>query len=343
MSDDVFRVQRPGQQQDRVVDQPDTDQLDGLTKVTGNIPPELAQRLKKRQQQLESGDASPVMRQPSAPSLQQFVPNMSSDLQELLAALKSQSATYEEITLPSLGRFYDGTDGPANGKLNIRAMTGEEEQILATPRFVKRGQAINMIFSKCMEENFKPENLLSVDRTFLLIYLRGISYGTEYEVEIKDPESDRKFSTVIDLDTLNIDLCPPDYGPDLVDVLPKSGFSVEYRLSRGRDEMALQEYRDRKIKQTSDNSADDSLIFRTAQLVNSIQGITDKNELQVLLKNLPIQDVSHIRNLISEPPFGIDTKVSIISPISSEEFEVELPLEANFFFPRGRKKEKTQA
>jgi hypothetical protein len=343
MSDDVFRVQRPGQQQDRVVDQPDTDQLDGLTKVTGNIPPELAQRLKKRQQQLESGDASPVMRQPSAPSLQQFVPNMSSDLQELLAALKSQSATYEEITLPSLGRFYDGTDGPANGKLNIRAMTGEEEQILATPRFVKRGQAINMIFSKCMEENFKPENLLSVDRTFLLIYLRGISYGTEYEVEIKDPESDRKFSTVIDLDTLNIDLCPPDYGPELVDVLPKSGFSVEYRLSRGRDEMALQEYRDRKIKQTSDNSADDSLIFRTAQLVNSIQGITDKNELQVLLKNLPIQDVSHIRNLISEPPFGIDTKVSIISPISSEEFEVELPLEANFFFPRGRKKEKTQA
>jgi hypothetical protein len=343
MSDDVFRVQRPGQQQDRVVDQPDTDQLDGLTKVTGNIPPELAQRLKKRQQQLESGDASPVMRQPSAPSLQQFVPNMSSDLQELLAALKSQSATYEEITLPSLGRFYDGTDGPANGKLSIRAMTGEEEQILATPRFVKRGQAINMIFSKCMEENFKPENLLSVDRTFLLIYLRGISYGTEYEVEIKDPESDRKFSTVIDLDTLNIDLCPPDYGPELVDVLPKSGFSVEYRLSRGRDEMALQEYRDRKIKQTSDNSADDSLIFRTAQLVNSIQGITDKNELQVLLKNLPIQDVSHIRNLISEPPFGIDTKVSIISPISSEEFEVELPLEANFFFPRGRKKEKTQA
>jgi hypothetical protein len=343
MSDDVFRVQRPGQQQDRVVDQPDTDQLDGLTKVTGNIPPELAQRLKKRQQQLESGDASPVMRQPSAPSLQQFVPNMSSDLQELLAALKSQSATYEEITLPSLGRFYDGTDGPANGKLNIRAMTGEEEQILATPRFVKRGQAINMIFSKCMEENFKPENLLSVDRTFLLIYLRGISYGTEYEVEIKDPESDRKFSTVIDLDTLNIDLCPPDYGPELVDVLPKSGFSVEYRLSRGRDEMALQEYRDRKIKQTSDNSADDSLIFRTAQLVNSIQGITDKNELQVLIKNLPIQDVSHIRNLISEPPFGIDTKVSIISPISSEEFEVELPLEANFFFPRGRKKEKTQA
>lgn len=343
MSDDVFRVQRPGQSNDKGQDRQDNDQLDGLTKVTGNIPPELAERLRKRQQQLDSGDGVPVARQPSAPSLQQFAPNMSSDLQELLATLKSQSATYEPVTLPSLGRFYDGTDGPVDGKLHIRAMTGEEEQILATPRFVKRGQAINMIFSKCIEENFKPENLLSVDRTFLLIYLRGISYGTEYEVEIKDPETDRKFSTVIDLDTLNIDTCPADYGPELTDVLPKSGFAVEYRLSRGRDEMALQEYRDKKIKQSTDNSTDDSLIFRTAQLVNSIQGVTDKYELQVLIKNLPIQDVSYLRNLISEPPFGIDTKVSIISPVSSEEFEVELPLEANFFFPRGRKKERTQA
>jgi hypothetical protein len=47
--------------------------------------------------------------------------------------------------------------------------------------------------------------------------------------------------------------------------------------------------------------------------------------------------------LVTDPPFGVDTKVTIISPVSSEEFEIELPLEANFFFPRNRKKDKTQA
>jgi len=303
--------------------------------ITGNIPPQLLERMQKKKAKDSEVQA--------APSLGSFSANMSSNLLSILETLKSQSHHFEEVKLPSLGRFYDGTDGPTNGIIHIRPMTGEEEQILATPRFVKKGIAVNMIFSRCIQEPIKPENLLSVDRTFLLIYLRGISYGTDYEVEIKDPESDRKFTTVIDLDTLEIEPCPNDYGPELTDVLPKSGLTVNYRLSRGRDETALQEYRDKKLRQAGDSSTDDSLLYRTAMLVDDIQGVTDKNELNVLLKNLPIQDVSYLRNLVTEPPFGIDTKVTIISPISSDEFEIELPLEANFFFPRGKKKEKTQA
>lgn len=308
-------------------------------KISGNIPPKLLERLQRTGGAAEP--QGPVLT--NAPSINTFSQNFSGNLQSILENLKSHSSHYEEVTLPSLGRFYDGTDGPVNGKLNIRPMTGEEEQILATPRFVKKGTAINMIFSRCIKENIKPENLLSVDRTFILIYLRGISYGTEYEVEIKDPESDRKFTTVIDLDSLEVENCPDDYGPALMDTLPKSGLSVAYRLSRGKDEIALQEYRERKLKNAGDNASDDSLIYRTAQLIEEIQGVSDKNELQILIKNLPIQDVSYLRNLSTEPPFGIDTKVSVISPMTSDEFQIELPLEANFFFPRGKKKEKTQA
>jgi hypothetical protein len=308
-------------------------------KISGNIPPKLLERLQKTGGVPEQ--QAPVFT--NAPSINTFSQNFSGNLQSILESLKSHSSHYEQVTLPSMGRFYDGTDGPTNGVLHIRPMTGEEEQILATPRFVKKGTAINMIFSRCIQENIKPENLLSVDRTFILIYLRGISYGTEYEVEIKDPESDRKFTTVIDLDTLEVENCPVDYGPTLMDVLPKSNLSVTYRLSRGRDEIALQEYREKKLKNIGENGSDDSLIYRTAQLIEEIQGVTDKHELQILIKNLPIQDVSYLRNLVTEPPFGIDTKVTVISPLTSDEFTIELPLEANFFFPRGKKKEKTQA
>lgn len=312
---------------------------DSQVKITGNIPPKLLERLQK---QNNTGEyQGPVVT--NAPSINSFSQNFSGNLQSILETLKAHSSHYEEVTLPSLGRFYDGTDGPANGKIHIRPMTGEEEQILATPRFVKKGVAINMIFSRCIKEDIKPENLLSVDRTFILIYLRGISYGTEYEVEIKDPESDRKFTTVIDLDSLEVENCPEDYGPNLTDTLPKSNLSVSYRLSRGRDEIALQEYREKKIKNNVDGATDDSLIYRTAQLIEEIQGVSDKHELQILIKNLPIQDVSYLRNLVTEPPFGIDTKVTVISPLTSDEFQIELPLEANFFFPRGKKKERTQA
>jgi len=337
MSDDVFRPHVPGVQ------------------ISGNIPPDLASKLGRNPRVSNTQDSNPSVPNVSSENLEapsgyapqitnyNSVNNVNSDFQNLMDLLRGQSGQFEEVVLPSLGKFYDGTDGPSNGVLNIKPMTGEEEQILATPRFVKKGQAVNMIFSRCIKESFKPENFLSVDRTFLLIYLRGISYGSEYEVEVKDPDSDRKFTTVIDLDSLPVERCPQDYGPILTEKLPKTGLRVTYRLSRGRDETELQEHRERRLKINGDTGSDDTLLYRTAQLVESIETVSSKNEIMALLRNLPIQDLSYIRNLVTDPPFGVDTKVTIISPVSSEEFEIELPLEANFFFPRNRKKDKTQA
>ena len=233
---------------------------------------------------------------------------------------------------------YNGTDGPVNGLINIRPMTGEEEQILATPRFVKKGNALNMIFNRCIRENINPENLLSEDRTFLLIYLRGISYGTDYEIQIKCPDTERQFNTTIDLDTLEIIRCPDDFNQSkLSGTLPKSKLKFEYRLSRGKDDVDLQQYRDSKMKAYGETVLDDTITYRIALLVNNIANITNKEELKVLLKNLHIQDVNYIRNVINNPPFGIDTKISILSPFSNEDFEIELPLDSGFFFPRNKK------
>lgn len=348
MTDNVFRPQRPndnnGSDDVEVPSSHPLNQGSGMppagVQFSGNIPPELMARINKSQSpQAAAPDVAPRM--PAQQFTQNPVMGTSSEVNKILETLRSQNSIFEEIELPSLGKFYDGSDGPVDGKLHIRPMTGEEEQILATPRFVRKGQAINMIFSRCIKENFKPENLLSADRTFLLIYLRGISYGSEYEVEVKDPDSDRKFTTVIDLDTLPKDVCPPDYNPPLEDVLPKSGLPFTYRLSRGKDETELQEYRERRLRQFGDSATDDTLIFRSAQLVESIANITGKMEIQQILKNLPIQDLSYLRGVVNDPPFGVDTKVVLLSPMSSEEFEVDLPLEANFFFPRRKKKDKT--
>ena len=348
MSDNVFRPQRPNDSSnsDNVeiptghpLNQGSTAPPSGL-QFSGNIPPELMSRINNNNSnQPASPDVAPRM--PAQQFTQNSAMSTSSEVNKILETLRSQNNIFEEVELPSLGKFYDGTDGPIDGKLHIRAMTGEEEQILATPRFVRKGQAINMIFSRCIKENFKPENLLSVDRTFLLIYLRGISYGSEYEVEVKDPDSDRKFTTVIDLDTLPKENCPLDFNPPLEDVLPKSGLPFTYRLSRGKDETELQEYRERRLRQFGDSATDDTLIFRSAQLVESIANITSKMEIQQILKTLPIQDLSYLRGVVNDPPFGVDTKVTLLSPMSNEEFEVDLPLEANFFFPRRKKKDKT--
>ncbi len=302
------------------------------TQITGRPPPQLQRAMARDTAQ--RGEATATQ----AP--QQLRVTGSQELEQLLSQIQNNQI-YEEVVLPSRGIFYDGQ--LPDGKINVRAMTGEEEQILATPRYVRSGQAINMIFKRCIQEQFPTEKMVTADRTYLLIFLRGISYSPEYEVEIKCPECSQRFTTVLDLNQAYVTFCPDDFGPgSLTGVLPETKFNFEYRMSVGSDEIDLQNHRERRIKQFGDSN-DDTLSYRSSQLLVSIEGLTDKNELQTLVKRLPIMDVSHLRNTVNEPPFGVDTDMGIICPMCTAEFTVDLPMETNFFFPRRRKEEKTPA
>lgn len=308
---------------------------DAGVKITGSVPEGFKKMLAEKRASGRGGKSKP---QP------EMRVTGSGRLEELIAGIGSKGGlVYEPIKLPSKGKFYDGENGPADGMIHLRPMTGEEEEILATPRFVKKGQAINMIFNRCMRENYDSANFLTQDRTYMLIYLRGISYTPEYDVEIRDPDSDQTFATTINLSELFVDYCPEEFGVEnLEDVLPVTGYKFRYRLAVGRDEQEIQQYRDRRAKNFDLSSqADDTLLFRTAHLVEEIEGLSDKLEIQTLLKKLPIQDVAYLRGIVNEPPFGVDTKISITNPYTMRDFEVELPLESNFFFPRAKRNQNT--
>lgn len=331
---------------------------DSGVKFTGNMPPAMRAALAKNKN--KEAPEQPKQEQEAAPTKRRAGPGRaapvdkrtgegfkffkswqtrtegSGKLEDLLEGLSERGSIYEEIELPSRGCFYDGENGPANGILHIREMTGEEEQILATPRFARKGQAINMIFQRCVKEPIKPELLLSQDRTFMLIWLRAISYTPNYEVEVRCPDTNTKFNHTINLaEDILVNYAPNDFGPeDLTGTLPVVGYNFTYRLSTGRDEVAVQDFRDWHTKKYKDQGSDDTLTFRTALLLEEIEGLSDKQELMTLIKRLPIQDVNYLRNIVTDPPFGVDTNVSIYSPYSMTEFEIDLPLEANFFFPR---------
>jgi hypothetical protein len=333
--------------------------------IQGNMPQEFREALMRRQQQAsaeapeapqqpprsadddetyEVFEAPPERPRPQARKQPKATPDSkvrvtgSDKLESLLQKLASNHQ-WEPFEFPSKGKFYSNIPGT----VHIRAMTGEEEQILSTPRWVKKGKAIDMIFRRCIKEPINTEELLSVDRTHLLIYLRGISYTPEYDVEIKCPNCTIKFAHVIELNDLDVDVCPDDFEQDsLTGVLPASGFSYSYRLATGSDEQEISAYREKRINDWGDQGEDDTLLYRTALLLEEIEGVTMKKELALLLKKLPIQDVAHLRNEINEPPFGVKTKLPILCPNCSEEFKIDLPMETNFFFPRKRE-ERTQA
>src|ERR1700753_1992564 len=150
-------------------------------KISGNVPPEFLKAMSQQRNaareeageevsQLKTGfgkmkGSEPAQEQRvrfSNDDNTQIKSSQSKALKSLIEGLKPK-AIFDPIKLPSGGRFYDGNDGPIDGIVSIRAMTGEEEQILATPKFVRKGVAVNMIFQRCIEEDYKAENLLTVD------------------------------------------------------------------------------------------------------------------------------------------------------------------------------------
>jgi hypothetical protein len=306
--------------------------------VTGkHIPEEFKQALRQRGagERLAPPDEDvPVRRlapqQRQTPESRAKSEEGSDELAELLARI-SQHNDWEALELPSKGKFYDNIPEI----LHIRPMSGEEEQILATPRHVRKGKAIDMIFKNCIREKVDTSQLLTVDRTYLLIYLRGISYTPEYDVEVKCPECGQKHNTAINLDNLTVDGCPNAFSREsLMGVLPKTGFKFSYRLAVGEDEQTITKHREARIREYGDVGEDDTLTFRTALLLENIENVRSRQELGLLLKKLPIADVAHLRNVINDVPFGVNTEVGLVCPYCTAEFEIELPLEANFFFPR---------
>ena len=306
---------------------------DSGLQIKGNVPPEFQTQMGRPMEAPKSSNPPPPMPDDNIRI------TGSGELESLLERI-SEVSTWEALELPSKGKFYKNI--PAT--IHVRPMTGEEEQILATPRWVKTGKAIDMIFKKCIKEKIPTEDLLSVDRNYLLIFLRGISYTPEYDVEIKCPACATNFATTINLDELEVEDCPDDFDVNqLVGELPKTKCGYRYRLATGADEQAVTAYRDRRVQMFGDQSNDDTLLFRTATLLDWLEGVTATREIQVVLKKLPIQDVSHLRNTINEPPFGVDTKIPMVCPSCAEEFSIELPLETDFFFPRKKKEPKAQA
>lgn len=349
----VREIQAAIQQQDSF--EPPQFPSEAPFKISGPMPPGLQRALQNPQAAASSFQQMPPVPPSAPPSRMQPrqatadrgpempVPGqMSAELTSLLEKL-SPFNTFEEVELPSKGKFYDSI----SGKLHVRPMTGNEEGFLATPRHVKQGRAVDMIFSQCVQERIPTEDLLTIDRDYLLIFLRGISYTPEYDADIKCIECGQKYNASFDLNELLVNSCPDDFGPDnLFGTLPNTGFLFKYRLATGKDEREVTRHRETRFAEYGDQAEDDTWLFRLSLLLEWIQSdekspkLTSKGDLLFILRRLPINDVAHLRHIMNQPPFGVDRELGVVCPSCGVSYKVDLPMDVDFFFPR-KKKEKT--
>lgn len=121
----------------------------------------------------------------------------------LLQKVRLPGRTFQ---LPSRGAMYSQGELDAsvkNGEIHVHPMSALTEINLKNPDLLFNGKAIEAVVRECVPAIKKPLELFGRDVDALLFFLRLVTYGSEYRIEVKhDCENAKQHSYVVDLDQL---------------------------------------------------------------------------------------------------------------------------------------------
>lgn len=218
---------------------------------------------------------------------------------------------YQEFKLPSNG-LWNNID-----VLHVRPLTLKDERLFLNKTLVRKNQVFDKIFQNVVKENVDFSDMFVADQTALIIFLRAISYGPEFEFSISCPYCSTKHSFKVNLEELPVKYYEGTEDFKIV-TLPLSKKKVKVRFPRRRD------------------VATEDVYTVLKKLVVEAEGI-DPNALSLWLENLVAGDVAEIRNALLEQDFGVDTTFTFVCSnpncdSNGEEIVTDLPIASPEFF-----------
>ena len=196
----------------------------------------------------------------------------------------------QTFALPSGGIFYThGELDPSvqNGEVIVSPMVTLDEITMKTPDKILNGTAIAEVFQRCIPQVKNANHLLAKDVDFLLVCLRKVTYGPQYEIEYThDCEQAKKHSYIVPLDPLISEAKKIDasaIGNDYTITLPNSQV---VKLSPPKYFQMLHFYQTFN-NEVTDEEAYERLMETTVSLVESVDDVTDKAHIMEWAKSVP--------------------------------------------------------
>ena len=246
----------------------------------------------------------------------------------------------ETVPLPSEGKVYDPSSPLANKTmLDIKAMTAKEEDILTSRALIKKGTVITTLLQSCiLDPGINVSDMLTGDRNALMVAVRVTGYGVDYRADVTCPACDTKSQQNFNLGELPIKrlaINPVEPGANRFSfTLPVTKKEVHFKFLTGNDEEEMNIIAERKKAAIPGMQGDSLVTSRLARSVVSINGITDKNKINIFVDRMPAQDSRKLRAYMDANEPGIEMKSWMSCDSCGETSEVELPMGANFFWPR---------
>ena len=231
----------------------------------------------------------------------------------------------EFVELPSRGQFYSA-DHPLHNQetIELRYMTAKDEDILTSQALLKNGLAIDrLVTNLIVDKGINPDDLLIGDKNALLIAARVSGYGADLTAfennEGVSPEgNDESGVEATDNGTFTA-------------VLPRTGYTAEFRLFTAQDEKDAMQTSAKKAKHNLADSASTDLL---KTLITSINGVNNRLEINNFVDNMPAQDARHIRACVQVVTPNVDMSQSCECSSCGNASVVEVPFTAEFFWPK---------
>ena len=221
-----------------------------------------------------------------------------------------------QVAVPSRGKFY-GTNFD-DSRVTVRPMSFSDEKAIITAQNDPTIDAANLLLSRCVE-GLDIESLLLIDKLFLILKIRELSYGSEYKVTSLCPKCKAENNLSIELDKLLNNTLPEDFADPREIELPRIKKTCKVRMPRVTDENYL--------------SNQEKILDQVWRFVSEIGGSSDKGVIAKVIKKLPIADLHTIVNAISNSDYGVQTDVRYVCSNCNDHNVISLPITPNFFSP----------
>ena len=211
----------------------------------------------------------------------------------------------EFVELPSRGGYYP-EDHPFRNKevVEIRHMTAKDEDILTSRSLLKKGLAIDrLIQSILVDKTVDTDSLLIGDKNAILVQTRIHAYGPTYDTRVLCPACSTSGTNSFNL--MEVDLNHGDSWAEMNVEGPTENNTFLIKLPKSG----------------------------LKQFVVSIDGHTDRTQLNQFIDNMPTLDAQYLRVAYNRVVPNVDMTLPYNCAECGTESRLEVPFTADFFWP----------
>lgn len=258
---------------------------------------------------------------------------MEAQVNPLMGKIKLPGRTFQ---LPSRGALYkNGELSSQEGEIHVHPLSALAEINLKNPDMLFNGKAIEAVFAECIPEIKKATELYGRDIDAIMYFLRLVTYGPEFVVNVKHTcEHAKEHSYTVNIEKMVHEMKQLDatVAEEQFTATMPNGQIVHVHPVKFDHMIKLFQMNLGKTEYSSDDTKK-NLVFNLTSVIDSVDGITDKGHIEEWIKALSTPYHNRITEAIERTnEWGPAQTTTLKCRDCGEEMPIELPLNPISFF-----------